>query len=167
MRRSRPLVERFWEKVNKEGPVMRPELGPCWIWTAARTGGGYGYIGDGGGRAGRSLRANRVSWELQHGALAASVDVLHRCDNPACVRPEHLFLGDARANAADMVAKGRGSTVVLRGESHGGARLNGEQVVRIRQRCAAGEHHALVANDFGVSVHAVRKISQRATWRHI
>ena len=93
----RPLVERFWEKV-----VKTPT---CWLWTAAAQG-GYGVIGD-PHRKGRVLRAHRVSWELHDGPIPSGMDVLHRCDTPACVRPDHLFLGTAADNIADMFAKGR------------------------------------------------------------
>lgn len=95
-RKSRPLEERFWEKVAKSDG--------CWEWTAATTN-GYGVIQLGQGTGTRG--AHVVAYELEIGPTEGRW-VLHRCDNPPCVRPDHLFLGDVAANNRDMFAKGRG-----------------------------------------------------------
>lgn len=95
-----PLADRFWPKVNKTLT--------CWLWTGAQQG-GYGEM-SAGRRGEQPLRAHRVSWELAFGPIPAGLFVLHNCptgDNPLCVNPAHLFLGDAEANAKDMKAKGR------------------------------------------------------------
>jgi hypothetical protein len=103
----RPLEERFWSKVDKNGPVIRPELGPCHIWTGDKGRDGYGLI-----RRGRNgdgvARATRVALEIKLGRrLADGGEALHHCDNPPCVRDEHLFLGTNEDNRKDMAAKGR------------------------------------------------------------
>jgi hypothetical protein len=100
--RQRPLAERFPEKVAR-GPG-------CWLWQGT-TNGAYGQIGDGG----RKRYAHRVAWELQNGPVPDGLHVLHRCDVPACVRPDHLFLGTPSDNLRDCYAKGRRSTSVRRG----------------------------------------------------
>jgi hypothetical protein len=88
--------ERFWAKVQKSDG--------CWIWTGSQNRKGYGWVGV----PGRQTKlAHRVSWVLANGHLDASACVLHRCDTPACVRPDHLFLGSKADNNRDMVSKGR------------------------------------------------------------
>ncbi len=92
-----PLETRFWKKVVKhEG---------CWGWTGA-TSRGYGKLGKGRGGEG-SVYAHRVSYEIHYGPISDDIDVLHKCDNPPCTNPEHLFSGTAKDNAQDMVRKGR------------------------------------------------------------
>lgn len=88
-------IESFWRKVQKtEG---------CWLWTAGKNAKGYGIFW-----CGQFVKAHRYSWALEYEVLGTNW-VLHRCDNPSCVRPDHLFLGDSKANVADMWKKGRAS----------------------------------------------------------
>lgn len=91
-------MERFWSKTTPE-----PNSG-CWLWTASLGSTGYGQISIDG----RHRKAHRVSWELHNGEIPDGMCVLHRCDVPSCVNPEHLWLGDQPANLKDMWAKGRG-----------------------------------------------------------
>lgn len=94
----RSFEERLWEKVDKAGD--------CWVWTAGRNPKGYGRIGRGGRGEGVVL-AHRAVWELANGPVPEGLFVLHRCDNPPCVRPNHLFLGTKADNNQDMASKGR------------------------------------------------------------
>jgi hypothetical protein len=88
--------DRFWTKVQKSDG--------CWQWTAYRDPMGYGRFR----LNGEARLAHRVSWEMHNGSISPEdLCVLHKCDNPSCVNPDHLFLGDRIANVADMVAKGR------------------------------------------------------------
>lgn len=94
-----PYEVRFWSFVDRSGPG-------CWEWQGARLR-GYGIALKGAGRPGRSGRAHRVAWALTFGAVPVGMQVCHHCDNPPCVRPDHLFLGTAADNARDRESKGR------------------------------------------------------------
>lgn len=109
-------VDAFWAKVDQSGE--------CWEWTAARNRSGYGRCG----WHGHPMLAHRWAYELTYGQIPAGRLVCHRCDNPPCVRPDHLFLGSPRDNAADAVAKNR----LPAGERSPRAKLSNESVREIR-----------------------------------
>ena len=105
-------VDRFWAKVDKNGPVPahRPDLGPCWLWTGYRYPKGYGRASD-PRVASRQTYAHRLAWELTNGPIPDGMQVLHACDNPPCCNPAHLSLGSNLENVRDREAKGRGALV--------------------------------------------------------
>ncbi len=129
----------------------------CWEWTGGLAdfeGLRYGrFCRDGG-----VFLAHREAWAQERGPIPAGMCVLHRCDNPKCVRPSHLFLGTRTDNSRDKVAKGRQargerlSRSLPRGEKHPGARLTNAQVVEMRALYASGGHtHEALARRFGCS----------------
>lgn len=163
---SPSTIDRFWAKVVKTDS--------CWPWTASKANKGYGAFGF--RRDGRSVtvKAHRFSWELHNGPIPDGLCVLHRRDVPACVNPDHLFLGTKRDNNADMVAKGRhvpGGTYSTaryrRGELSPHAKITEGIVVRIRDRHARGESYAALARDFGLSWQTVGHIVRRERWKHV
>lgn len=101
MYRNATPADRFWQKVRKSDG--------CWEWTARVSPEGYGEFWDD-----RNVRAHRFSWSLVNGPIPDGLMVCHRCDNPRCVRPDHLFLGTNRENIRDMMAKGRHSVMSVR-----------------------------------------------------
>lgn len=154
------FASRFW------GYVSRGEPGECWEWNGYRHSFGYGMIS----RVGQHtmLTAHRVSWELTNGPIQDGKQVLHKCDNPPCCNPAHLFLGTHLDNMADAVAKGRLSFPVMRGESNPKARLTEGQVVEIRKRYAAGGISIRkLAAEYGVTFAPVQLIIAGKTWRHV
>lgn len=129
--------------------------GDCIVYTGARDRDGYGVIGIG---RGKQHRAHRVAYELAHGPIAAGMMVCHRCDVPACIKVEHLFLGTIADNNADRDSKGR--RYVMRGEQHPMCKLPDAAVADIRARRSDGETLASIARSYGVSFQHVSAISR-------
>lgn len=163
-----PIEERFWRKVDKNGPIPEhcQDLGSCWTWTGCRNRHGYGQIQM--GRRGDGLwLAHRVSWVIAFGSDPGDLLVLHKCDNPACVNPAHLFLGTHADNARDMMAKGRGNPIGghwLRGSDHPRSKLTESAVEKIR---ASSESLRACARRFGVSKKLILMVRQRKVWVHV
>jgi hypothetical protein len=166
-----PLVDRFWAKVDKNGPVPahRPELGPCWLFTGSRDDKGYGQIRE-GGRGSRLIKAHRLGYVLQIGPVADDVLVLHKCDNPPCARGEHLFTGTFGDNSRDAAAKGRlifqaHPERIARGEKAWAAKLTAADVEEMRTLRADGWTQVRLAARFGVTQANVSAILTGLTWR--
>lgn len=149
-----PTTDRFWEKVAKGKD--------CWLWTGAHTAAGYGVMFSGG----RMELAHRLGWTIAHGTVPPRMYVLHRCDNPQCVRPDHLFLGTPRDNTLDMVAKGRHGT--LRGERHQAAKITEAQAAEIKDRVLRkGERQVDICREMGLRQSMVSAIVNGRNWRHV
>ena len=112
----------------------------------------------------RSFLAHRVSWELANGPIPSGMCVLHRCDNPPCVNPVHLFLGTQHDNVIDMIAKGRKNPAC--GENHGRAKLTAAAVREIRERGLTESQQSL-ARLHGVSQVAISHVLLRKSWKHL
>ena len=112
----------------------------CWIWRGAINNKGYGYLSSGKREAGRVL-AHRVSWELNNGSIPDGKIVMHSCDNPPCVNPDHLRLGTQQENQQDMSDKGRA----------GGLKLTRAQIEEIKTADPVAGYQYRLAEKFGVS----------------
>jgi hypothetical protein len=145
-------MDRFWRKVEKTDS--------CWLWTAAvrRADEGYGAFW----LNGRHVPAHRVAFELTNGQIGDDQVVAHRCDNPRCVNPDHLFATTQRGNMEDKVQKGRQAA----GERNSKAKLTSSQVAEIRHAYAAGERSIRLAERFGIDRTNVWNIVSGKTWSH-
>ena len=151
---------RFWRRVSYS-PTG------CWEWKGAHANYGYGqvYIG------GRIQRAHRIAWEMFYGPIPPGIKVCHACDNPPCVRPDHLFLGTQADNLHDMLAKGRHFTPFgsreQRGEANLTAKLTEKSVREIRRLGAYGMFQKDIAARYGITLSNVGCILRRETWKHL
>ena len=155
---TKSLIIRFEDKIKKGRG--------CWLWKAGKFNKGYGCFRV----KGSMKRAHRVAWEIAKGPIPAGLLVLHRCDVPACVRVEHLFLGTALENATDCSFKGRNS----KGERNGRSKLTAIEVAEIRriygQPPGMGRHRKPISQKalselFGVSHRQINRIVGNHLWR--
>jgi DNA-binding CsgD family transcriptional regulator len=147
---ARTLAERFWSQVDKSTSSS------CWIWTGYRNNKGYGRIG----HLLEKVYVHRLSYELHYGSIPKRLNVCHRCDVPACVNPQHLFLVTQMDNMRDCASKGRNGAHqrpdrVLRGERHGMSKLTDAQRIEVMDRIRSGMTCISIARAFGVSASTV------------
>lgn len=144
---SRPLEERFWEKVDKK------DGDGCWEWTGSTRRRGYGEIYVDG----RIRRASQVAYELATGKpFPPDLVACHHCDNPGCVRPDHIFAGTMKDNILDAAKKGRLQAI-----------LDEDAVLEIRNRHASGETQTSLAEEFGVNLSTVNDVVNGRWWEHV
>lgn len=120
----------------------------CWEWTGAK---GSSWSHGQFRRDGKLVYAHREAWRFWYGPIPKGMQVLHRCDNPPCVRPDHLFLGTQRDNMLDCQAKGRLVIGSRKGEDHPRARLTDRQVTALRAQYDAGASVASLSREWGLS----------------
>ena len=135
----------------------------CFAWQGARTGRGYGQIRT----MGKTKRVHRVAWELANGPIPEGMSVCHRCDNPPCWNPAHLFLSDTRGNAADMMRKGRGKWGSVRGSQNPASKLDALAIPGMRVLIGSGLTLKFIGSLFGVGRKTVADIRDGRTWKHV
>ena len=143
------LMERFLSKVAKTES--------CWLWIGAKSGRGYGAF-----RSPDEQKAHRFSYSRYVGQIPQGFSVCHRCDNPACVNPDHLFVGTHADNMKDKMSKGRGNHLV--GTKHPRSKLTESQVIAIR---ADNRRQVEIAESYGIKQAQVSEIKRRIAWTHI
>ena len=149
---SSNLQKRFWSHVTKGEE--------CWEWNGSRNRSGYGMIATRGGGLDME-RAHRVSWRLHNGIIPPYIVVRHKCDNRACVRPDHLELGTQQDNIRDMDTRGRRRNWRMLNPM---PKLTEEQVIEIR---AADGTFMELGRRFGVTATTIRDIKKGKTWTHL
>ena len=159
----------FWALVDKNGPIPKhkPELGPCWIWTGGTNGKDYGVY-----RMNGSLQyAHRIALSTEVGQLPSSRQACHKCDNPPCVRPSHLYVGTHSSNLRDAYRRRRrarkGLPPVARGEKHWKAKLSEEAVRKLRELGEEGVPQLELAKRFGVNQSTVQRVLSRKAWASV
>ena len=150
---GKSLKKRFDEKHQ-----IDPETG-CWVWTAGRNRDGYGKIWHG-----ESVGAHRVSWILHRGEITDGLFVLHKCDNPVCVNPDHLFLGTQQENIADMNDKGRHAEAL--GSDHHKAKIC-EGDVYFMRGLVGKMSNPEIGEIFGVSRHIAYAVCAGKSWKTV
>lgn len=159
--RSLKLAERFWAKVDKSGPIKREGLTNCWTWTGSTD--GRLASGEGYGKFcfnNKSVRAHRVAYMLTNGEIGEGLCIMHICDNPQCVNPEHLRQGTHIENMRDKVAKGRCNAAKYPRD-----RLTNEQVLAIYHSTKPNRE---IAREMEIkSVSSVRSIKNGKSYSHI
>lgn len=179
---AKSAEQRFWLNVNKGGG--------CWLWSAATDRDGYGYFYFDG----KQGKAHRFSYILHHGPIPEGLWVLHHCDTPGCVNPDHLYAGTSAQNIQDAIERNRLPTgdrngsrlhpemrprgqkhwtkqvgqMPTSGEGNGRAKLTEADVIAIRELYAKGTHsQSQVGKLFGVSQARINSIVTRRTWKHL
>jgi hypothetical protein len=158
MRRAKIQTESdFWDRMR------RTESG-CWEWQGAHDPWGYGNLGV----AGVFKKAHRYAYELAVGPIPDGMDVCHRCDNPPCCNPDHLWLGTERQRSHDARTKGRLKSQPPTGEASPHAKLTADQVREILELWASGDYRQRdLAGRFGVSEGAISKVVTGRKWKHL
>lgn len=140
--------------------ITDPETG-CWNWKAGKDTHGYGQMNANG----RKRLAHRISFEVHRGLIPEGKCVCHRCDNPACINPDHLFIGTQAENVADMIAKRRDRKASQKGEAHGQAKLTEADVIAIRSNAHSSQSD--LAARYGVSPSQIGNIRRGKRWTHV
>lgn len=150
----------------------------CWNWTRAKDRKGYGVL-----NIPYRIYAHRLSYELSTGQSARGKSVCHRCDNPACINPEHLWLGSHAENMADMKAKGRNANPpvhsgathwrykypekIQRGQDQANSKITDEQVIRMRRDYISGVKKPEIAAANGMTLASVSDVLLGRSWKHL
>lgn len=152
---ARVMEKRDIAEIEKRSiPVPGPG---CWLWTCGTTSGVYGAFSP---RRGQMFRAHRYAYECVHGPIPRGMHVLHSCDTPLCVNPDHLRVGTQRQNSADMRSRGRSLT----GQRNAQSKLDDAMVMQI---LAYPKGYDLTARRFGISRSVIREIRKGRAWRHV
>lgn len=170
-RRRETVHEWFWDHVTKTAN--------CWLWNGSHSAAGYGRLS----MERKWYYAHRVAWEISNGPIPDGLLVCHSCDNPGCVRPDHLFLGTDADNIHDMISKGRAANGprprgdehwtriypdrVRRGRANGKAKLTPNKVREIRTAYRNGASQTSLSREYGVKQSTIWQVLAGKTWKHV
>ena len=143
------------------GKYKQAAVDACWEWLAGKNAQGYGSVNQ---AAYGDQLAHRVVYKTCIAGIPDGLIVMHTCDNPGCVNPAHLLLGTRGQNNADRSAKGRNNSKLRQGEGNGRAKLTEADAVAIQCRRASGEILRIIADDYGISIAQVHRITNNQSW---
>ena len=149
-------IKNFWKKVDKK------DNSSCWIWIGAHCNHGYGQM-----RINNKMKmAHRISWIIHFGNIPEGLEVCHKCDNPECVNPSHLFLGTHQDNMDDRKSKGRNKS--LQGEMNGASKLKNSQILSIRKKYSTGEYSLRdLGREYHVGFEAIRRVVKHISFTNV
>jgi hypothetical protein len=152
------------KKTNKYNHKFKVANGGCWEWQGHTNAGGYGTqtVGSRKDNSRKTVLAHRLFYSLWYGEFDPKLCVLHKCDNPKCVYPEHLFLGTRMDNHTDMARKGR--RVNHLGEKNGRSKLSDHDVRKIRLSLIVGEKQSDIARAYKVHQTLISAIKRGKIW---
>lgn len=153
--------ERFWKHIDKNGPIIYPELGQCWMWTGGTTNEGYGIFRL---DSDSTILSHRYSYFISNNKELSDLFILHKCDNPACVNPDHLFLGTQSDNLLDASSKLR-----INGENNSNNKLEEVDVLRIKERYKNKESMTEIYKTYSdlVSYMTIVRICHNYRWKYL
>jgi hypothetical protein len=134
-------------------------MSACIEWAGSRDVYGYGRIKI----HGKAHKAHRLAYEKSYGGIPEGLFVCHKCDNPPCVNPDHLYAGTAADNARDSRIRGRRR----RGTAHWQAKLTAEKVLQIRAARDTGETYKSIASRYGITDVQARNVATRKQWAYL
>lgn len=148
--------KRFWAKVDKTNS--------CWNWTAAKGAKGYGRFK----LNGKLVSPHAISYQIHNDDYDSTKDVCHKCDNPSCINPEHLFLGTRTQNVLDSIQKGRWNGNPTKGADHPSSKLTDKDVMLIKAILKYSDLNVVqIAKMFSVSLTTIKNIRSKKRWSHI
>ena len=152
-----PLEPRLFSQIEVSG-----HRGSCWLWNGVKDDHGYGKMS----LNGHEERVHRIMYKLVNGEIPNGLFVLHRCDTPACVNPDHLFVGTQKDNMQDCIKKGRFNAKGPTAEQSGTAKLTQREVNHIRFFYDMGATQTEIAEEYEVSISTISLIVRERTWKH-
>jgi hypothetical protein len=154
-------LDKLWENVDKDWPIIEYVWTPCWLWKWHTTNGWYGIITINN----KWIRTHCLSWEIHNKQkIPKWMHTCHKCDNPSCINPEHLFLWTPKENAQDKVKKWRAYSWDHKWEKSWRAKLKESDILKIR---IDTRKYLEIANEYKIDTSSVSDIKRKKTWKHL